>query len=739
MLDKPEDQAVEALLAMSEEDLLALPPDVQEQAKELIDAHREMARRSEEERRSRLVTLGQRIVGTYYERAARRQPLEERWLKDIRRYNGEYDPDIAKVLQGREFGSRAFVPLTRRVVDIVEARLVDLLFPTGDRQFALSPSPVPELARAQGLADRLPPEQQVPLGPGGQPIPASSVSLAIRELREEARARCDGMQREVDDQLKEAKYHAQARRVLHEGLVMGTGVIKGPTPVVRTKRAYVDGQLQILEEIVPTVTHVSTWNYFPDMSATEVAQSESDIERHYMTRAQFARLADQPGFETSANEIRRILNTEPGQRRDPRLDELRTAAGLQGVPDPRYLVLEYHGPLERQELIDAGADVPDDNLLVHEGIVWVYEGDGSVLKACVEPMREEQRPYRVYCWRKDPGSIFGFGLSYEVSDIQETANSTFRAGLDNVGLSVGGMLAVNDKVVRPENGRWTIEPLKVYRGTKETADMRAAFNFVEIPNNLQPILQLFDRSKQLLDDIGGPAMAFQGQDAPSYLDTARGASIAYNAANIWFRRGVAHWDDDITTPLVGAFVDWNMEFSPKDEIKGDWNIQARGRDALLEAEGRAQKLIFFQQAAKEVPMPFATRIAQLKEIARSLRIDPDEVLPDEATVKKIGEKVDNAPPPLDPAIERVKLRQAEIADSQAQRAHDREMESMRAQVNLANIASREQLSIEDARQKYGLAWAKTEAELADRRESREHEAQMLNAELAVKVAKGSGV
>ena len=127
------------------------------------------------------------------------------------------------------------------------------------------------------------------------------------------------------------------------------------------------------------------------------------------------------------------------------------------------------------------------------------------------------------------------------------------------------------------------------------------------------------------------------------------------------------------------------------------------------------------------------------EIARSLRIDPDEVLPDEATVKKIGEKVDNAPPPLDPAIERVKLRQAEIADSQAQRAHDREMESMRAQVNLANIASREQLSIEDARQKYGLAWAKTEAELADRRESREHEAQMLNAELAVKVAKGSGV
>ena len=739
MFDKPEDPAVEALLAMSEEDLLALPPDVQQQAKELIDAHRELARQAEDARRARLVGLGQRIVGTYYERAGRRQALEDRWLRDIRRYNGEYDPEVLKALQNREYGSRAFVPLTRRVIDIVEARLVDLLFPTGDRQFALSPSPVPELARAQALASSLPPQEMVPLGPGGKPIPASSVVLAIRELRDEAKARCDGMQREVDDQLKEANYHAQARRALHDGLVMGAGVLKGPTPVVRTKRAYVDGQLQVMEEIVPTVTHVSLWDFFPDMSATEIRESESDIERHYMTKAQFARLASQPGFESSANEIRRVLQMEPGQRRDPRLDELRAAAGLQGVPDPRYLVLEYHGPLERQELIDAGVDVADDELLVHEGIVWVYEGDGTVLKACVEPMRDESRPYRVYCWRKDPGSIFGFSLSYEVADVQETGNSTFRAGLDNVGLSVGGMVAVDSQSVRPENGRWVIEPNKVWRGTNKGVDMRAAFHFVDIPNNLQPILALFDRSKGLLDDIAGPAMAFQGQDAPSYLDTARGASIAFNAANIWFRRGVAHWDDDMTTPLVSAFVDWNMEFSPKGEIKGDWNVLARGRDALLEAEGRAQKLMFFAQVAKDVPMPFATRIAHLKEIARSLRIDPDEVLPDEATVKKIGEKVDNAPPPLDPAIERVKLRQAEIADSQAQRAHDREMESMRAQVNLANIASREQLSVEDAKQKYGLQWATVQAELADRRAAREHAAQMLNAELAVKVTRGSGV
>ena len=48
------------------------------------------------------------------------------------------------------------------------------------------------MARAQALASSLPPQEMVPLGPGGKPIPASSVVLAIRELRDEARLRPDG-------------------------------------------------------------------------------------------------------------------------------------------------------------------------------------------------------------------------------------------------------------------------------------------------------------------------------------------------------------------------------------------------------------------------------------------------------------------------------------------------------------------------------------------------------------------
>lgn len=739
---RPQQDSLDGLAELAQ--ALAGLPDGELDVDELISAAQESAKQEEERLAQSLRSLGHRVVGLYYQRAGQRVELEQRWLADLRRYNAQYEPDQKAALAARRFGSRAFVPLTRRVVDIVEARLADLLFPAGSRTFGISPSPVPELAKAELLASGLAPGASIQL-PDGTELGADAVTMAIREVREEAKSRADGMQRVVDDQLQESNIHKLGRRALHEGLVIGTGVVKGPVSTRRTRRAVIDGASVKREEVAAEARFVSTWNFFPDMSATDLSESHSDIERHFHQAAEFAALAQQPGFEFGADSIRRILKTPPGARRDQNLDEMRLAAGLSGVPDDRYMILEYHGPIERQELIDAGVDVPDDELMVYEGIVWVYEGDGTVLKAALEPLdpverASDVRPYSVYCWRKDPASIFGFSLSGELSDAQDSANSTWRAAHDNAGLSVGGVLAVNSKVLRPEDGSWTITPKKVFVGTTSEADMRAAMHFEEIPSHINDLMALFDRSKQLFDDIGGPGMAMQGQDAPSYLDTARGASIAFNAANVWFRRGVAQWDDDITTPLVSRFVAWNLQYHEDESIKGgDWNVIARGRSALIEAEGQANRLQIFQQASAGVPVPFRYRMAHLKELARALRLDPADVLPDDAEIKQIAERMEKAPAPADPTMERLKLRQAELSENQTQRDHELQMATMKGQAQLADIASKQQITIEEARQRYGLEWAKMDAELKDRVAQRAHEAQMLNAELVTKARTGSGI
>lgn len=734
---------MESLLALSEEEISQLPAELAGQVQDLIQARKDEAEKAEQERQGKVAGLGQRIMGLYTERKGQRTTLEQRWLKEVRQYNGVYEAPILVALQNRKYGSRAYVPLTRRVVNIVEARLIDLLFPTEDRNWAVDPSPVPMLVQAEALASQLPPGQMVPMGPNGEPATANAIMLGIREVREEARSRADNMQREVDDQLRQANYPSVSRRVLHEAMVIGTGVIKGPMVLNRTKKVWLNdasgSRVEKREDLSPTAVQVSTWDFFPDMSARTIKDSESDIERHYFTKVQLARLATQPGFEFGAAAIARALTVPAATMdRDANRDSMREMSGTQGVLDPRYMVLEYHGPVEPVELEACGCALPKDPLAMYEGVIWVME-DGSVLKAIINPMDTEERPYSVFCWERDPASIFGFSLCHEVSDMAESANSSFRAALDNLGLSVGPQIVVNSKVIRPHNGNWSIEPNKIWEMIKADADARAAFAFFQIDSRLADLLGVFDRSKQMIDDLAGPVMAMQGQEAPSYLDTARGASIAFNAANIWMRRAVRNWDDDISAELPSRFIDWNMQYNPKQEIKGDLMATARGTTALLEGEGQAQKMGIFLNAAKEVPMPFKRRINQLKAMARSMRLDSVDLLPDEAEVKQLAEKIDNAPPPLQPEIERIKLRQAEIADNQAQRDHEMQIKTMEFNLRAAEIAAQHDMTIKEAEQKFGLEQFKVTAKMQTDREDRAAKAQALNAELAVKMQKGSGI
>lgn len=735
------DPDIDALMALTQDEIDQLDPALQGEVLEARALLEEQRKKDTEDRSARVRGLGEMVVGLYNERRQARTQLEERWHADIRRYNGQYDPAVLKALQNREYGSQMYVPLARRVVNIVEARLMDLLFPTEERNWAIDPSPVPMLVRAETLANQLPPNQMVPMGPDGVLAPASAVVNAIKEIREEARSKADNMQREVDDQLRQANYGAVARRVIHEAMVMGTGVMKGPMVLNRTKKVWNilpdgTGKVELIEDLSPTVTDVSLWDFFPDMSAFTLRGSESEIERHYQTKSQLAKLARQPGFDAQA--IARALSVEPAHAPDTNRDAMREASGTQGIRDKRYMLLEYHGPVEEQLLRDVGVEVPENPLMVYEAVLWVLE-DGTVIKAVIEPMDTQERPYGVFCWEKDPGCIFGFGLCHEIADLVEVSNSAFRAALDNLGLSVGPQIVVNEKVIKPENGKWVIEPNKIWKMIKADADARAAFAFFQIDSRLSELLGVFDRSKQMIDDIAGPVMAMQGQEAPSYLDTARGASIAHNAANIWMRRAVRNWDDDMTSPLVGRFVDWNMQYSPKADIKGDHQVLARGTSALLEAEGQQQKMGMFLAAAKDIPMPFKRRINQLRALARSMRLDPVDLLPDDAEVMKLAEKIDNQPAPLDPALERVKLRQAELADKNAERQFMMDMENFRVKVRMAEIASREGLTREAAEQKYGIEMLKVKALIEDAREQRMHDSQMLNAELAAKMTVGSGV
>lgn len=736
----PEGLTLEQLMSMPQEQLDDMPHEVQQQITDIRSRAMEEADAAAKARQARVASLGIALQGEFDRRVSGRLTLEARWHSDLRRYNGMYDASVLIPLQNRKYGSTMFVPLTRRLCNIVEARLGDLLFPTDERNYSVDASPVPELDDAYGHAMALPPDHQVPVDAQGTKLPASDIALAIREQREQAKAAANNMLREIDDQLKEANYPSVARRMLHDGIVIGTGVLKGPMVLNRFRKNWkvLDGvaKLTMVEDQSPTVVQVNPWDFYPELSARTMQESSSEYERHWLNAADMAKLAKQPGFDVDA--IRVVLGTAAPAVLDNNRNELREASGTQGVTDARYEIIEYHGPLAKEDLEACGIDCGDDPLMIYEGVVW-FSKTGVVIKAIINPMGTGERPYRVWNWQRDAGSIFGFGLSYEVTDLQDTCNSSFRAAMDNLGLSVGGQTVVNTKLISPSNGTMGIEPNKLWEAIDKNVDVTKAFAFFEFPSHVQDLLGVFNGAKALLDEIAGSQMAMQGQEGTLSPRTDYQASVAYNASNIWMRRAVKNFDDDITTPLVTGFVDWNMEHNPKPEIKGDMGVMARGTSALLEAEGQVQRINMFMAQAKDIPMPFKRKVAGLREMAKAMRLDAVDLLPDDQEIKAIGDKIDNAPPPPNPELERIKLRQAEIADKEKDREFQTNVEQVRGQLRMAEIASREGITRDDAAKKYGVQLETLRANLADKAAAREHDSQKFNAELVVKQTQGSGI
>jgi hypothetical protein len=103
----------------------------------------------------------------------------------------------------------------------------------------------------------------------------------------------------------------------------------------------------------------------------------------------------------------------------------------------------------------------------------------------------------------------------------------------------------------------------------------------------------------------------------------------------------------LLAPLGKAFFNFNMQFDYDPEIKGDLEVNARGTESLMATEVRSQRLMQFLQIASSPALaPFAKFPYIIREIAKSMELDPDKVTNnmDEA-MRQAYLLQQNAPPP----------------------------------------------------------------------------------------------
>ena len=589
-----------------------------------------------------------------------RRSDEDRWIKAYRNYRGLYGSDV-KFTDSEK--SRVFVKVTKTKTLAAYGQIVDVLF--GNNKFPLSvdPSVLPDgvaesvhinidpMASQAGDAlkavtenkpsrpylidgtTKLNPGETMNdlrkrLGPLSQKLDAVSEKIVEGDGTTQttvtfhpAMVAAKKMEKKIHDQLQESGASVHLRSMAFEMALLGTGVMKGPFATDKEYPNWNDeGEYEPLIKTVPECNHVSVWNFYPDPEATSMNDAEYVVERHKMSRTQLRALKNRPYFMEDA--IQYAIDKGPDyiqKHWEMTMDDDQT------TPDSeRWEVLEFWGFVDTDMLEQYGVKIPKElkNLDEVNANVWVCNGE--VIRMVLNPFKPTRIPYYATPYEHNPYSFFGVGIAENMADTQTLMNGFMRMAIDNAALSGNLIIEVDETNLVPGQDM-SVYPGKIFR-RQGGAPGQAIFG-TKFPNVAQENMQLFDKARVLADESTGFPSFAHGQTGVSGVGrTASGISMLMSAANGSIRTVVKNVDDYLIRPLGRAFFAFNMQFDFDENIRGDLEVNASGTESLMANEVRSQRLMQFLQVAQNpVLAPFAKMDYIIREIAKSMDLDPDKV------------------------------------------------------------------------------------------------------------------
>jgi len=313
----------------------------------------------------------------------------------------------------------------------------------------------------------------------------------------------------------------------------------------------------------------------------------------------------------------------------------------------RFEVIEYWGTIDRETLEENEIDIPKelddfDELQVN---IWVCQD--NLIRVVLNPFTPARIPYVAAPYELNPYSFFGVGIAENMDDTQTLMNGFMRMAVDNAVLSGNLLIEVDETNLVPGQDL-SVYPGKVFR-RQGGAPGQAIFG-TKFPNVSNENMQLFDKARQLADESTGlPSFAHGQTGVQGTGRTASGISMLMNAASISIKAVIKNVDDYLLRPLGESLFSFNMQFDFNPDIRGDLEIKARGTESLMANEVRSQRLMqFIGTASNPALAPFAKFQYIIREIAKSMDLDPDKVtnnMEEAALQAKLMQEMQQQPPP----------------------------------------------------------------------------------------------
>lgn len=619
-------------------------------------------------------------------------------------------------------GCILFPNITAPYVDAASAKVSDMLMPSDDRNFEIQATPVPDVldeeegwpeadpgaglmgnaapvldpgelpATPPGVPQAANPAAQImqdPAAAAGQPAardPLAELFAHVKAIKAKADAAAKKLQDQVDDHLTECSWHPELRKIIDDAARLGTGVVEGPVPMKRKSKVWArhprtgEFRLVIKTKTAPGSRRASVWDCFPDYPACgdDIHKGSFFFKRDYFTHKALRELKGGQGPAAYLDgQIDKVLREGPGKRAatSPRAFE-------QTADDKDIFELwTFYGVISGEELEAAGCQCDDPEKQFHVIVSLVND---TVIKAVLNPLDSGEFPFDFVIWKARDNMPWGAGVSRQGRTPQRMTTAALRQMLDNAGEAAKPHKVMTDDIEQDGNP-WS------WRATSDVTDIGKSMMFFVQPMLQAEYMNIITSGERMMEVATGLPMIILGMQG-NVQETAHGRALQNNNGSTVLRR-IARNVDAMTERHIRRYDEWEKIYSDDDELKGDFQIKARGSSALVERDLMNQELPAMLTMSLNPAFEMDPVLAR-DEYLKSKHFDPNAFKLTDARKKELASRQPPPPPQIQVAEINAKNRidlktmelQHDAKDSELERAAKTQIAQWDLELGTAELA-----------------------------------------------------
>lgn len=576
----------------------------------------------------------------------------ERLLIALRAFNGQYDAN--KLAEIRRFGgSEVYARIIAMKCRGASSLLRDVYL-APDRPWGLAPPQDPDVPAniIQSVQQLVQSEVQTMEGGGQPPDPAAIRDRTIQLMdaarvaaKKNATKQAEVAEDKIDEILTQGGFYKALAEFIVDLPLFPFGCIKGPVVRIVPTVEWQEGMPVIAQKPKLFWNRVSPFDLWWTPGVADIEDAEV-IERTRVTRAELNDLLDLPGY--NAAEIRAVLD-EYG--RGGLADNWDTTDAERAIMENRenpqinrsglISCLEYHGNVQGRMLLEYGMSeeqIPDP---LRDYFVQAWLIGTHIIKVQLSPSPRKRHPYFITSFEKVPGTPVGNGLPDILNDIQEVGNAALRALVNNLSISSGPQVVVNDDRLAPDEDGEELYPWKRWHVQSDPMgnNSQVPISFFQPNSNAQELLGVYQKFNDMADELSAIPKYLSGQGVGGAGRTASGLAMLMGNASKILQTVAANIDRDILTPLLGQLFDMLMLTDQSGMLSGQEQVRVMGVNVALQRETqRARQLEFLQITANPVDAQIVGpkgRAAVLRSVAQTIGLDGEAIVPSDDEINKM--------------------------------------------------------------------------------------------------------